>query len=108
MEILSNSNQQIQYEIAAKRVKRIKGFYIHLLIYITVNLYIVYFNIQNLKPSESYFQFHNFATAFFWGIGLVAQAGSIFGPDLFFGKSWEEKKIKQYMEKDKQETKKWN
>ncbi len=108
MEILSNNNQQLQYEIAAKRVKKIKGFYVHLTVYCVVNMYIIYFNIQNLNPGESYFQFKNFITAFFWGIGLVAQAVSVFGPNIVFGKTWEEKKIKQYMEKDQQQTQKWN
>jgi len=44
--------EQIQYERALKRVKKIKGFYTHLLIYFVINLMIVIINIQNLKTGE--------------------------------------------------------
>lgn len=108
MEILTNNNEQLQYDNAVKRVKKIKGFYIHFLIYCIINCYIIYFNIQNLEPGENYFQIKNFITALCWGIGLASHGLSIFGPNIFFGKDWEEKKIKQYMEKDKQQTKNWN
>lgn len=96
------TDEEIRYEIARKRVKKIKGFYTHLAIYICVNILIVFINISNLKVEESYFQPENFATAFFWGIGLVAHGLSVFGVESFFGKNWEERKIKEMMEKDKQ------
>ena len=49
--------EQMQYERALKRVKKIKGFYTHLLVYVVINLMIVIINIQNLKTGESYFKF---------------------------------------------------
>ena len=104
IEIMENykvsSNQEIEYEIAAKRVKKLKGFYIHLLVYILVNIFIIISNFHDLKPGESYFKLDNFATAFFWGIGLTAHAFSVFVPQFMFGKDWEERKIKEFMEKD--------
>ncbi|MFD2916227.1 2TM domain-containing protein [Psychroserpens luteus] len=96
-----------RYRLAAKRVKRIKGFYTHLLIYIIVNLVFVYINIQNLSEGESYFQWRNFITLSFWGIGLLSHAGSVFLPSLIFGKNWEEKKIKDLMDKDSNEIKRY-
>nr|WP_321228453.1 2TM domain-containing protein [uncultured Psychroserpens sp.] len=96
-----------RYRLAAKRVKRIKGFYTHLLIYIIVNLVFVYINIQNLSEGESYFQWRNFITFSFWGIGLLSHAGSVFLPSLIFGKNWEEKKIKDLMDKDSNEIKRY-
>lgn len=98
-----NDNFDERYQAAEKRVKRIKGFYTHLLAYVAVNIMIVFLNISNLKAGESYFQFENFFTAFFWGIGLLAHGVSVFGHHLIFGKEWEEKKIKELMNKDKQE-----
>lgn len=95
------SNQDLEYELAAKKVKRLKGFYTHLLVYILVNIFLIVVNFQNLKPGESYFQYKNFITAFFWGIGLVAHAFSVFVPQVIFGKNWEDRKIKELMEKDK-------
>jgi uncharacterized integral membrane protein len=97
--------EQMQYERALKRVKRIKGFYTHLLVYVVINLMIVIINIQNLKTGESYFKLENFFTAFFWGIGLLSHFLSVFGPDLFLGKNWEERKIKELMEQEKNSNK---
>ena len=50
------TEEQIQYERALKRVKKIKGFYTHLLVYVVINLMIVIINIQNLKTGEIYFK----------------------------------------------------
>lgn len=99
-----NAQEEIKYQEALKRVKKIKGFYSHLFVYIVVNIMIIVVNIQNLSPGESYFQYKNFFTAFFWGIGLVAHGFSVFVPQWFLGNNWEERKIRELMEKDK---KKW-
>lgn len=95
------SNQDLEYELAAKKVKKLKGFYTHLLVYILVNIFIVVVNFQNLKSGESYFQYKNFTTAFFWGIGLMAHGFSVFVPHFLFGNKWEERKIREFMDKDK-------
>lgn len=94
-------NQDLEYELAAKKVKKLKGFYTHLLVYILVNIFIVVVNFQNLKSGESYFQYKNFTTAFFWGIGLMAHGFSVFVPHFLFGNKWEERKIREFMDKDK-------
>lgn len=97
-----NTQEEIKYQEAVKRVKRIKGFYTHAAIYVVVNIMIVILNIQDLEPGESYFKIENFFTAFFWGLGLLTHALSVFLPNILLGSNWEEKKIKQLMEKDKQ------
>lgn len=88
-------------ERARKRVKKIKGFYTHLLIYVIINIMIVVINIQDLEPGESYFQYKNFFTLFFWGIGLAIHGLSVFLTDFILGKNWEERKIKKFMEEDR-------
>lgn len=108
MEILSNNDQQMQYDLAAKKVKKIAGFYRHLAIYCVVNAGIIFINFQNLKSGESYFQIKNFLTAFFWGIGLLSHATSVFAPDFFFGSNWEQRKIKELMNKDQTQSQKWS
>lgn len=100
-----NIQEEIKYDQAKKRVKKIKGFYTHLVVYTVVNIMVVVLNTQNLSPGESYFQFKNFMTAFFWGIGLVAHGLSVFIPHWFLGNNWEERKIREIMEKEK--NKKW-
>lgn len=96
-----NYFEEDRYERAKKRVKRISGFYSHLLVYVVINLMIVVINIQQLSPGESYFQWHNFFTLFFWGIGLFAHGLSVFMPSVVMGKNWEDRKIKELMEKER-------
>ena len=108
METQSNNQEQLIYEIASKKVKKISGFYRHLAIYCVVNAFLLVINYQNTKHGESFFQAENFATALFWGIGLTAHGLSVFGPNIFFGPNWEERKIKQIMEKEQKQTQKWN
>lgn len=95
------TTDQIAYDNALKRVKKIKGFYTHGTVYIVINIMIIVLNTQNLKPDESYFQWKNFATALFWGIGLASHGLSVFLPPVFLGRDWEERKIKELMEKQK-------
>ena len=100
--IMESTNQKdIQYLEAKKRVKRIKGFYIHLLVFVCVNLFIAYINVQNLRPDESYFKLENFFTLIFWGVGLAAHGLSVFLPNMILGKNWEEEKIRELMNKNK-------
>lgn len=101
----TNNFEEIRYQEALQRVKKIKGFYIHLVVYIVINIMIFVTNVQHQKDSESIFRFENFATVLFWGIGLLAHGLSVFGRNIFFGKNWEERKIQELMDKEKSE--KW-
>jgi hypothetical protein len=103
-----SNEEEAKYYEAYKRVKKIKGFYTHAIVYVVINVMIVVANIQDLKPGESYFQMQNFFTAFFWGIGLLAHGLSVFLPNFILGNYWEEKKIKELMEKEKNNQNKWN
>lgn len=96
----NNKTNNLEYQDAVARVKKIKGFYSHLLVYVIINLMIIIINIQALKVGESYFQKENFFTAFFWGIGLAAHGLSTFLPNIFLGKDWEQKKIREFMNKE--------
>ncbi|MEI7510522.1 MAG: 2TM domain-containing protein [Flavobacterium sp.] len=90
-----------EYYLAYKRVKRIKGFYTHFIVYVFVNLYLIFDKCYDANSFASLNNLHTYSTAFFWGIGLVAHGLSVFGSELFFGNNWEQKKIRQYMERDK-------
>ena len=101
----SSNPEEIKYLEAVQRVKRIKGFYTHAVVYVVINIMIVIVNVQGLKEGESYFQLHNFFTLFFWGIGLLAHGLSVFLPGMILGNDWEERKIRELMDKEKNE--KW-
>jgi pheromone shutdown protein TraB len=99
----SESNSpDARYDMAYKRVKRIKGFYVHALVYVLVNAFILIsaFN-RSMIGNEVFWQWQTWNTIFFWGIGLLAHGLSVFGRNVFFGSDWEEKKIQEFMDKDK-------
>ena len=83
------------YLRAKKRVENLKAFYIHLTVYILVNLMLFFINISS-DSSKLWFLYPLGG----WGIGIVIHGLTTF-PFGIFGKEWEERKIKEYMEKDK-------
>lgn len=95
------NTEEIRYKEAQKEVKKIKGFYTHAIVYVVVNIFIVFVNSSNLDEGETYFQWKNFTTAIFWGLGLLAHGLSVFLPTIVLGRDWEERKIKEFMENEK-------
>ncbi|MBS7233086.1 2TM domain-containing protein [Flavobacterium psychroterrae] len=100
------------YEIAFKKVKRIKGFYSHLRIFVIVNAIILISNFsRNFTWSHievrGFENWQSYSTLFYWGIALLIHAFTVFGPDIFFNRDWEQKKIQKYMDKDAQNKNKW-
>ncbi|EJQ59940.1 MULTISPECIES: 2TM domain-containing protein [Bacillus] len=83
------------YLRAKKRMENLKAFYIHLTVYILVNLMLFFINISS-DSSKLWFLYPLGG----WGIGIVIHGLTTF-PFGIFGKEWEERKIKEYMEKDK-------
>jgi hypothetical protein len=73
--------------------------------YVLVNIFLIAIRYINLEPGEKFMEFGTFSTAFYWGIGLAFHALGVFGNNVFFGKDWEERKIREIMEKDKKQ--KW-
>ncbi|WP_046744304.1 2TM domain-containing protein [Kordia zhangzhouensis] len=94
--------EEERYMRARKKVESLKGFYGHLASYVVINIFILVLIAFNMDEGEHFWKFEHFFTAFFWGIGLAFHALGVFGPDLFFGKNWEERKIKEYMSNQKQ------
>ncbi|MEM9679270.1 MAG: 2TM domain-containing protein [Bacteroidota bacterium] len=86
------------YIRAKKRVDQLVGFYWHFAVYVVVNLFLI---LLIGYYSDSFWNFGTFATAIFWGIGLVFHFLGVFGPNFMFGKDWEKRKIKEYMERER-------
>lgn len=91
----------MRYERARKRVQAVSGFYKHLAAYVLVNLFLLLRAYFKLKPGEEFFEFGNFSLLFFWGFGVAVHALTTFGPAAFMGRDWEERKIRQIMEREK-------
>ncbi len=88
------------YLRAEKRLKELKGFYWHAFWYVAVNIFIIIMIVSN---GGNIMHYGTWSTPFFWGIGLGFHAIGVFGKNRLFGKSWEERKIKEFMEKEKRE-----
>jgi len=97
----NNREQNLRYREAERRVKKIKGFYIHAMVYFFVNIFIIASKAIDQDPGEVFWEWDLLALPLFWGIGLTAHGLSVFLPAFILGKDWEEKKIKELMDKDK-------
>lgn len=93
---------------AKKRVEQIKGFYVHLMVYLIINIFIIILLGYARGGGEGFeLDWPNFSTAFFWGIGLLFHALHVFGFNLFLGKDWEKRQIQKFIEEDKREAEKY-
>lgn len=99
-------NNDDKYLKAKKRVESIKGFYWHLAVYIIINGIITISKItRNISNGDSlYDALFDIGTIFIWipwGIGVLIHGLVVFEVFKFLlGKNWEERKIKELMEKD--------
>ena len=101
-----NNENNIKYLNAKKRVKQVKGFYIHALVFVLVNAFIIMMKVINGQhvAGEPQIKISQFLTIIIWGVGLVAHGLSVFLPNFILGKNWEEKKIRELMDKDKKQS----
>ena len=88
-------DENIRYQKAMKKVEGIKWFYIHLGLYVLINLALLLVNILT-SPDDLWFYW----VLLFWGIGLVAHAVITFGSVRVLGDEWEERKIRELMDKE--------
>jgi len=100
-------------ERAKKRVKELKGFFIHLMVYVFVNLMITSVIVVSLMYNGSSFwdalaNAGSLSTWFFWGIGLAFHAIKVFSYNPFFNKDWEERQIQKYLEEERKESEKYS
>ena len=98
----NNYREEERYFKARKRVEEIKGFYGNLIAYVVVNLGLM---VINLLTSPAYLWF--FWPMLGWGIGVLFHGMKVFNYMPFFGKDWEEQKIKEFMDKEEQSKKTW-
>jgi hypothetical protein len=79
------------YEEAKERVEEVKGFYIHLAIYVTVNLGL--FIINAVQGDAWWFYWATIG----WGIGVLSHAVAVFFGSGNWVKRWEARKIERYI-----------
>lgn len=97
-------NRDNKYLKAKKRVMELKEFYISLTSYVVFITALAALNYYTNQWRNAWFLW----AAFGWGIGIVFHALKVFGRASMFGKNWEEQKIKQFMEEEKNKQNRWD
>lgn len=92
-------DDQASYEQAKKRVQAIRGFYIHATVYVLVNAFLAILNYVTLPTV-----FWSIWPILGWGLGLAIHAITVFGFSGLWGPEWEERKIKELMQKKPQRS----
>ena len=97
METQNIYNENVAYQRAKEKVEQLKGFYGNLISYCIVIPVLILINVNT-----SDFQWFWFPMLG-WGMGLTFHALETFG----YGKSWEERKINELMNKENNNSKNW-
>ena len=92
----SENIENSKYLLAVERVEKLKKFYSSLASFVVVMPFLIFINLSYIP----YFQWFWFPL-FGWSIGLVSQLLEANNYNIFLGKNWEEKKIKELMNDSK-------
>jgi 2TM domain len=88
-----------RYERARRRVRQIRAFYLHSAIFAVVNILL---HVINFVAAPTVYW--AFWPLFGWGIGLLAHGLATYRWIPFVGKQWEERKIRELMDKDRRDA----
>ena len=96
----------LRYQRAKKRTEELRKFYKHLVTYIIVNVFISGYKINEYMDhgdtfEEALFTLDTYVVWFVWGALVVLQAVRTFRPSIIMGADWEERKIREFMNKNK-------
>lgn len=91
-----NQSENVQYLKAQKRVEELKDFYTNLGSYCIVIPFLI---AVNLLTNSNYLWF--FWPAAGWGMGVIFHALSVFNYRPFLGRDWEQRKIRELMDRDR-------
>lgn len=94
METQKSYIEDKRYKKAKERVEAIKGFYGNLISYCIVLPFLAYLNYRTTDFPWVFFPL------VFWGLGVVGHGMEAFGYNPIWGKRWEEKKMRKFMEDD--------
>ncbi|HQW68718.1 MAG TPA: histidine kinase [Flavobacterium sp.] len=98
METQNIYNENMAYAKAKDRVNQLKGFYGNLISYCFVIPILIFINLSTSKFQWFWFPMLG------WGMGVTFHALEVFG----YGKTWEEKKIREILERENSQNNKWN
>lgn len=100
--IMASDTDYLRYQKALKRVAEIKSFYRHLFSSSIVMIGLIYINLK-YTPEVLWFLWALLGT----GIPIIIHAIKTFRWIPYFNENWEQKKIKQFMKEEKDNTTKF-
>ncbi|WP_190809151.1 2TM domain-containing protein [Flagellimonas sp. S3867] len=89
------THNEYKYQRAKERVRELKCFYTNVVAYCLVIPFLAYINYQTTSFMWVIFP------AFGWGFGIIIHGMKATGYNPFLGKNWEERKIQEFMNRDK-------
>ena len=95
---MENKTDNLKYERAKERLAELKAFYIILFGSCLLIPFLIFLN-HHFIPHFQWFWFPMLG----WGMGLTFHALEVFG----YGKNWEERKIREILEKENSQNNKW-
>ncbi len=104
MKTISSSRRTVNssYVNARKRVDKLKEFYGSLVAYVIVIPFLIFINMYTYRG------FHWFWFPMLgWGVGLAFQAYEVYGKDKYFGRSWEDRKMQEFMDEETENKNRW-
>ncbi len=84
--------QTAQERIAFKQAQRLRGYYLHLLMYLVINAGCIAINLFT-NPDQLWF----FGALLFWGLGLLVHTLTIFVFDKYFTGEWELAQVEKHL-----------
>lgn len=93
------NKKDVKYLKAKRKVAKLKDFYRSLIAYVIFIALLAGLNYYIDQWRNPWFLW----AAFGWGIGLFFQGMDAFSWFSVFGKKWEERKVKEFMEKEEKE-----
>lgn len=104
----------VNLERAKKRVKELKGYYRHVVVFILVNGFLLVLRLGMLNgmlpdgfPTESYFYDWIFGNLAIWGLILFVHTILVFRHKFTLFKNWEERQIQKYMQEERDQVDKF-
>lgn len=88
------SDQDLIIQQARKRVEDIKGFYVHVGVYVIVNAALITINLLT-NPDHLWF----FWPLIGWGIGLAIHGFTLLTEGRLLGPEWEEREMQKILER---------
>ena len=88
------TTEETSYRRVKERVEELKGFYTHLAVWLVVNLGLL---LIDLAAGSGWWFFWPLVG---WGVAVAIHAVVVFGIEGPLGRGWEERKIRELMERE--------